>query len=186
MDCHPPWNYPGKNTGVGSHSFLQEIFLTQGLNPGFCIAGIFLTIWATTEAFQLILRHQNFFFITYPIVLQSLSHVRFFAIPWTVAHQASLSFSVSWSLLKLMSIVSWCHPTVFLSAAPFSSCPQCFPASASFLMSQLFASGSQSVGASALASVLPVNIQDWFPWGWTGWISLQSKRLSRVFFNTTV
>ena len=82
------------------------------------------------------------------IVVHSLSHVRFFAVPWTVGHQASLSFTVSWSLLKLMSIVSWCHPAVFLSAAPFSSCPQCFPASGSFLMSQLFASGDWSFSVS--------------------------------------
>ena len=80
----------------------------------------------------------------------------------------------------------WCHPTVASSVVPFSSCLQSFPASGSFPMSQLFASGSQSIGASASASVLPMNIQDWFPLGWTGWISLQSKGLSRVFSNTTV
>ena len=120
------------------------------------------------------------------VAVHFLSHVGFFAVPWTVACQASLSFTISWSLLKLMSIESWCHPTIFLSAAPFSSCPQCFPASGSFLTSQLFASGGQSIGASALASVLPVNIQDWFPWGLTGLISLLSKGPSRVFCSTTV
>ena len=80
----------------------------------------------------------------------------------------------------------WCHPTISSSVVPFSSCPQSFPASGSFPMSQLFASGGQSIGASASASVLPMNIQNWFPLGWTGWISLQSKGLSRVFSNTTL
>ena len=80
----------------------------------------------------------------------------------------------------------WCHPTLSSSVIPFSCCLQSFPASGSFQMSQFFASGGQSIGASALASVLRVNIQDWFPLGWTGWISLLSKGLSRVFSNTTV
>ena len=78
----------------------------------------------------------------------------------------------------------WCHPTISSSVVPFSSYLQSFPASGSFQMSQLFKSDSQSMGASA--SVLPMNIQDWFPLGWTGCISLQSKGLSRVFSNTTV
>ena len=78
----------------------------------------------------------------------------------------------------------WCHPTISSSVFPFSSCLQSFPASGSFLMSQLFTSGGKSIRASA--SVLPMNFQDWFPLGWTGWISLKSKGLSRVFFNTIV
>ena len=80
----------------------------------------------------------------------------------------------------------WCHPTIPSSVVPFSSHLQSFPASGSFQMSQLFASGAQSTGVSASALVLPMNIQDWFPLGWTGWISLQSKGHSRVFSNTTV
>ena len=80
----------------------------------------------------------------------------------------------------------WCHPAIPSSVVPFSSCPQSLPASETFPMSQLFASGGQSTGASALASFLPKNIQDWSPLGWTGWISLQSKGLSRVSSNTTV
>ena len=80
----------------------------------------------------------------------------------------------------------WCHPTISSSFIPFSSCPQSFPASGSFQMSQLFTSGGQSIGVSASASVLPMNIQEWFPLGWTCWISLQSKGLSRVFSNITV
>ena len=80
----------------------------------------------------------------------------------------------------------WCHPAISPSVISFSSCPQSFPASGSFQMSQLFTSGGQSIGVSASASVLPMNTQDWSPLGWTGWISLQSKGLSRVFSNTTV
>ena len=80
----------------------------------------------------------------------------------------------------------WCHPTVSSSVVPFSSCPQSFPASGSFQMSQLFTSGGQSIGVSASASVLPMNIQNWFPLGLTSLISLQSKGLSRIFSNTTV
>ena len=80
----------------------------------------------------------------------------------------------------------WCHPTISSSVVPFSSCPQSFQSSGSFQMSQLFTSGGQSIGVSASASVFPMNIQDWFPLGWTDWIFLQSKGLSRIFSNTTV
>ena len=80
----------------------------------------------------------------------------------------------------------WCQPTISSSVVPFSSCLQSFPASGSFLMSQLFASGGQNIAASASASILPMNIQDWFPLGCTGWITSQSKGLSRVFSNTLV
>ena len=80
----------------------------------------------------------------------------------------------------------WCHPTVSSSVVPFSSCPQSFPASGYFAMNQFFLSGGQSIGVSALASALPMNIQDWFSLGWTGLISLQSKEVSRVFSDTTI
>ena len=80
----------------------------------------------------------------------------------------------------------WCHPAISSSVIPFSSCLQSFLASGSFQMSQFFVSGGQNIGASASASVLPMNIEDWFPLGWTGWISLQSKGISRVFSKTTV
>ena len=113
--------------------------------------------------------------------VHSLSHVRLFATPWIAARQASLSITNSRS-----SLSQWCHPTISSSVVPFSSCPQSLPASESFPMSQLFAWGGQSIGVSALASLLPMNTQDWSPLGWTGWISLQSKGLSRVFSNTTV
>ena len=118
--------------------------------------------------------------------VQSLSHVQLFATPWTAARQASLSITNSQSLLKVMSIESampsnhliLCHPLLL----PLSI----FPSIRVFSMSRLFASGGQRIGASASASVLPVNIHDRFPLGWTGWTSLQSKELSRVFSNTTV
>ena len=80
----------------------------------------------------------------------------------------------------------WCHPTISSSVVPFSSCLLFFPATESFQMSQLFTSGGQSIGVSALASVLPMNTQDWYPLGWTGWTAFQSKGLSRVFSNTIV
>ena len=80
----------------------------------------------------------------------------------------------------------WCHLTISSSVVPFSSCPQYFPASGSLPMSQLFASGGQNIGVSVSTSVFSMNTQDWYPLGWTGWISLQSKGLSRVFSNTTV
>ena len=108
--------------------------------------------------------------------VQSLSHVWLFATPWIAAHLASLSITNSnscpWS--------QWCHPAISSSVVPFSSCTQSLPASESFPMSQLFAWGGQSTAVSALASVLPMNTQDWSPLGWTGWISSKSKGLSRV------
>ena len=105
---------------------------------------------------------------------------------WTVALQASLSITNSRTLLKSCPLCRWCHPIILSSVIPFSSCPQPLPALGSFPVSQFFTSGGQNIRASASASVLSMNIQDWFPLGWTGWISLQSKGLSRVFSNTTV
>ena len=84
------------------------------------------------------------------------------------------------------SLSQWCHRTISSSVIPLSYCPQSFPASGSFQMSQLFTSGGQNIGVSASTSVLPMNTQDWSPLGWTGWISMQSKGLWRVFFNTRV
>ena len=118
--------------------------------------------------------------------VQSLSRVRLFVTPWIAARQASLSITNSQSLPKLMSIESVTPSSHLILCHPFSSCPQSLPASGSFPMSQLSARGGQSIGVSASASVLPMNTQDWSPLGWTGWISLQSKGLSRVFSNTTV
>ena len=118
--------------------------------------------------------------------VQSLSRVRLYATPWTAARQASLSVTTPGVYPNSCPSSQWWHPTISSSVVPFSSCPQSFPASGSFPVSQLFTSGGQSTGVSASTSVLPMNIQDWFRLGWTGWISLQSKGLSRVFSSTTV
>ena len=104
-----------------------------------------------------------------------LQHARF-PCPSPTLGIYSNSYPLSW----------WCHPTISSSVVPFSSCLLSFPASGSFPMSQFFAAGDRSTGVSASTSVLPMNTQDWSPLGWTGWISLQSKGLSRVFSNTTV
>ena len=119
-------------------------------------------------------------------LVQSLSRVRLFATPWTAAHQASLSITNSWSLPNSCPLSQWCHPNISTSVAPFFSYHQSLPASGSFPMSWLFASGGQSIGVSASASVLPKTIQDWFSLGLTGLMSLLSEGLSRVFSSTTV
>ena len=121
----------------------------------------------------------------YVVVVHLLSRVWLFVIPWTAAYQDSLSFTVSWSLLILMSIESVMPSNHLILCYPFSSCPQSFPESGSFLESALHIR-CQSIGASASTSDLPVNTRDWSPLGLTGWISLQSKGLSGVFSNTTV
>ena len=117
---------------------------------------------------------------------QSLSCVRLFATPWIAACQASLSITNSQSLLKLMSVESVTPSSPLMLRQPLLLQPSIFPSVRSFQISQFFASGGQSIGVSASASVFPMNIQDWLPLGWIGWISLQSKGLSRVCSNTTV
>ena len=119
-----------------------------------------------------------------PQSVQSLSRVRLSVTPWTAAHQASLSITNSQSLLKLLCW--WCHPTITSSDALFSFCPQSFLASAAFPMSWLFASGDQNTGASASASVLPMNVQGWFSLGLNSLISWLSIGLSGVFCSTIV
>ena len=109
-----------------------------------------------------------------------------FVTPWTAAYQAFLSIPTPGVYPDSCPLSWWCHLAISSSVVPFSSCLQSFPASGSFPMSQFFASGGQSIEVSASASVLPVNIQDWFPLGLTCWISLQSKGISRVFSNTVV
>ena len=118
--------------------------------------------------------------------VQSLSRVQLFATPWIAACQASLSISNSWSLLKLMSIELVMPSSYLILYRPLPLLPPIPPSIRVFSRSQLFAWGGQSIGVSASASVLPMNTQDWSPLGWIGWISLQSKGLSRVFSNTTV
>ena len=118
--------------------------------------------------------------------VQLISHVQLFATPWTAICQAFLSITNSRSLLKPMSIELVMPSNHVILFVPFSSHLKFFRASGSFQISQFFASSDQSIGVSASISILPMNIQDQFPLGWTGWISLQSKGLSRVFSNTTV
>ena len=118
--------------------------------------------------------------------VQLLSLVWLLVTPWTAACQASPSITNSQSLLKLTSIKLVMPSNHLIFCRPFSSCLQSFPASGSFQTSWFFASGGQRIGVSASASVLPINMQDWFPSGLTGWISLLSKGFSTVFSNTTV
>ena len=118
------------------------------------------------------------------ISVQLLSWVWLFATPWIAARQAPCPSPGVHSNSRPLS--QWCHPAISSSVVLFSFCPQSLPALGSFQMSLLFTSGGQNIGVSASTSVLPMNTQAWSPLGWTGWISLKSKGLSRVFFNTTV
>ena len=119
-------------------------------------------------------------------VVQSLSQVWLFVTPWTTAHGPPCPSPSPGAYSNSYPLSQWCHPTFLSSVVPLASCLESFPTSGSFPISHLFASGGQSIGVSALASVLPTSIQDWFPLGCTGWISLLSKGLSRAFSNTTV
>ena len=123
---------------------------------------------------------------TFVAVVQLLSPVWLFVTPWTAACQISLSFTISWNPLKLMSIELVMPSNHLILHRPLSSCLQSFPASGSFLKSWFSASGGQSIGASVAASALSINIQGWFPLGLTGLISLLFKGLSRILSNTTV
>ena len=119
--------------------------------------------------------------------VQSLSRVQLFATPWTIAHQAFLSFTISLSLLKLISLSQWCHQTIsIILCCPLLHLSSVFLKIRGFFNELELTSGGQRVGASASASVPPMNNQNWFPLELTGLISLQSKGLSRVFANTTV
>ena len=116
---------------------------------------------------------------------ESLSRVWLFATPWLQHSRPPCLLPTPGVYPNSCPLSWWCHPTISSSVIPFS-CLKSFPASGSFQMSQFFTSGGQSIGISASASVLPMNIQDWFSLGWTGWISLQSKGLSRVLSSTEV
>ena len=118
--------------------------------------------------------------------VQSLRCVWLFVSPWTAAHQASRPSPTPGVYSNSCPLSRWYHPTISSSVIPFSSCFQSFPASGSYQMSQVFTSGSQGIRVSASTPVLPMNIQDSFPLGWTSWISSLSKGLSRVFSNSTV
>ena len=144
--------------------------------------------------FKFYLHRQLFITRQYNIVLKQHGSVQFshsvvsdFLRPHGLEHtRLSCPSPAPRACLNSCPSSQWCHPTISSSVISFSFCPQSIPGSGSFLMSQIFTSGDQSIGASASASVLPVNIQDWSPSEWTGWISLQSKGLSTVFFNTTI
>ena len=202
-----PWKSSGKNTGIGGHSLLQGIFPNQGLNPGLlpCKQILYhlshqgspvvkvheINVLGRVHhwAEHLVSAHHCYFVwimmeevqFSHSVVSNSLQphglqHTRLLPCPSPTPGAYSNSCPLS----------QWCHPTISSSVVPFSSHLQSFLASGSFQMNQFFASGGQSIGVSASTSVLPMNIQDWSPLGWTGWISLQSKGLSRVFSNTTV
>ena len=140
----------------------------------------------TISVSELPIKQGEVFVIAAVAVLQSPSRVWFFATSWTVARQASLSFTIPRVCSNSCPLSQWCHPTISSSVIPFSSLPLSFPGSRSFPMSRLFASGGQRIGASALASVFPINIQGWFPLGLISLISLLSKGLPRGFSSTTV
>ena len=164
------WDFPGKNTRVGCHLLLQGIFLIQGLNPGLLQCRQILYRLSCQGSVQF-----SRSVVSNPLWPHESYHT------WPPCPSPMLkvypnSCPSSW----------WHHPAISSSVIPFCSFPQYLPASESFPMSQRFTWGGQSIGVSALVSVLPMNTQDWFPLGWTGWICLQSKGLSRVFSNTTL
>ena len=197
MDYSPPGSSvqsdsPGKNTGKCCHALLQRIFPTEVLNEGLLHYKRILyhlshqgspldTMYVLNfKIFMSLLPHE---FFTYCASVQSHGRVWLFVTPWIAACQASLSITNSWSSPKLLSIELVMPSSHLILCRPLLLLP---PIPPSFPMSQLFEWGGQSTGASALASVLPKNTQNWSPLEWTGWISLQSKGLSRVFSNTTV
>ena len=151
-----PRNSPGENTGVCCHSLLQRIFPTQGLNPAPALKADSLPSWATREVVVGIVQfsHSVLFDSLRP---QGLQHTR-----------PPCPSSTSGVYKNSCPFSQWCHSTISSSAVPFSSGLQSFPESRSFTMSQFFASGGQSIGVSASASVLPMNIPDWLPLRWTG------------------
>ena len=118
------------------------------------------------------------------VFVQPLNCIQVFITPWTAAYKISLSFTISQICPTSCPLSQWCHPTISFSVTPFSSCPQSFWALGSFLMSQFFASGGQSIGASVL--VLPMNTQCWFPLGLTDLIFSQAKGLSRVYCSNAI
>ena len=177
VDCSPPGS---PVHGVFQTRILEWVsipFSSRSSQPRnhtqvSCIASRFFNIWATREASSSIQ-------FSCSVVSDSLP-------PHELQHARPPCPSPAPGVYPNSCPLSqWCHPTISSSAIPFSSCLRSFPISGSFQMCQLFVSGGQNIGVSALTSVLPMNTQDWFPLGWTGWISLQSKGVWRVFSNTT-
>ena len=184
MDCSLPhcctWDSPGKNIGVESTGvdkntaipFSKGFSQPRGWTQISCIAGRFFTVWAIREVVSQSVSHSV---VSNSLRPQKSQHTRPpcpSPTPWVYSNSCPSS--------------KWCHSAISSSVVPFTSRPQCLPASGSFPMSQLFAWGGQRTGFSASASALSMNTPDQSPLGWTGWISLQSKGLSRVFSNTTV
>ena len=163
---------------IGDHHQDQVHYKTLNVQAGPKEASRAKLIWHVFSSLN--------FFLTFPKYLlsvncisqsvQSLSHVQFFVTPWTAACQSPCPSPTPGVYPNSCPLSWWCHLTITSSVIPFS-CLQSFPTSGFLKMSQLFASGGQNIGVSASISVLPVNTQDWFPLGWTGWISLQSKGL---------
>ena len=154
-----------------------SLAIVHGINKSWTWLSDWITSTNWYVIYTSIIKHRYYQFV---VAVKSLSCVQHFVTPWTVACQASLSFSISWVCSNSCLLSWWYHPTISSSIGPFSSWPQSLPTSGS----HLFTSGGQSIGASA--SVLPMNIQDWFPLGLTGLISLKFKGLSRVLSSTTV
>ena len=189
-----PWNSLGQDTGVGSLSLLQGIFPTQGSKPGLphCRRILYQLSDKRGWLFSLYINTVILLYTTLPlrfsykkinilIISFQFSHVQLFATLWLQHSRPPCPSPTPRVYSNSYPLSRWCHPAISSSVVPFSSYLQSFPASGSFPMSQFFTSGSQNIGVSASASVLPMNIQDWFPLGSTGWILLQSKGLSRVF-----
>ena len=187
IDCGPPGSCPGKNSGVGIYSLLQGIFPPRDQTQVSCIVGRFFSPSPepsrNVHSPHLVSQRNWLRGLQFSSVL-SLSRVQLFENLWTAAARPHCPSPIPGACSNSCPESWWCHPAILSSVIPFSSCLQSFPASGSFPMNQFFASGGQSTGASVSASRL--NIQDRFPLGWTGLISLQSKGLSRVFSNTTV
>ena len=150
-----------------------------------CVKALLLAIKATHNSGRFLLKTSSIRLVQFSSV-QSLSHVRLFATLWIEARQASLFFTIAQSLLKLMSIKLMMPSKHLILCHPLLLMPSIFSSMNIFSNESLFASGGQSLGASASAPVLSMNIHDWYPVELTLWISLQSKGLSRVFSNTTV
>ena len=179
LPCLPPGDLP--NPGIEPASLTSP-----------ALASGFFTTNTTWEAQRVTYMHINETFL-YSVKIHSLSSLFscsvvswLFAIPWTAECQTSCPSPTPGAYSNSWPSSQQCYPTISSSVVPFSSCFQSFPASGSFLMNQFFASGGPSIGVSALASVLPVNIQGWFPLELTGLTSLQSSGLWRVFSSTTV
>ena len=174
MNCSPPGSsvcsFPGENTGVGCHLLSRACY------------------WPRDQTHSLLHRQADALPLRqYSLQFSPVASRAHSLRPHESQHTTPPCPSPTPGVHSNPCPSSrWCHPAISSSVIPSSSCPQSLPAPGSFSMSQLFAWGGWSIGVSALASVLPINTQDWSPLGWTGWISLQSKGLSRVFSNTTV